>query len=95
MSVSPLTFEYDEKKARANLKKHGVSFLEAMTVFNDPQAATLPDEDHSEDESRLITIGLSEKHRVLYIVHTDRGAAIRLISARVTTTGEQRQYEED
>jgi uncharacterized DUF497 family protein len=62
-------FEYDSAKAAANLKKHGVSFAEAMTVFDDPLASTLPDVQHSEDETRFIPIGLSSRHRILFVVY--------------------------
>jgi uncharacterized DUF497 family protein len=71
-----LTFEFDARKAAANLNKHGVSFHEAMTVFDDPLAATLPDELHSEDEDRWITTGLSSGHRVLFISRSARRGRI-------------------
>ncbi len=61
----PVAFEYDPRKAATNLKKHGVSFLEAMTVFNDPLSSTLPDDQHSEDEPRWIVIGKSSRQRIL------------------------------
>lgn len=65
-----LIFAFDPRKAVLNLRKHGISFVEAMTVFNDPLAATLPDEDHSSLEERLITIGMSTSLRILRLVHT-------------------------
>jgi hypothetical protein len=89
------TFQYDPAKARRNLKKHSVSFDEALTVFYDPLAATLPDESHSGNESRFITIGLSARRRVLFVVHTEEPKGIRLISARLATATERRHYEED
>jgi len=61
-------FEFDSAKAASNLKKHGVSFAEAMTVFEDPLASTLPDDQHSLDENRFITVGMSFKHRLLFVV---------------------------
>jgi len=64
----PLAFQYDPRKAAINLRKHGVSFLEAMTVFGDPLSSTLPDDQHSEDESRWIVIGKSSSHRILFVV---------------------------
>jgi len=66
MSFPLLTFDFDPEKAASNLKKHGVSFREAMTVFDDPLAATFPDELHSEEEGRSITIGLSSRQRLLF-----------------------------
>jgi uncharacterized DUF497 family protein len=89
-----LTFQFDARKAAANLKKHGVSFREAMTVFDDPLAATFPDELHSEDEDRWITIGLSSKHRVLFISHLEHESTIRIIGARTANTTEIETYEE-
>ena len=61
-------FEFDLEKAARNLKKHGVSFAETMTVFNDPLASTLPDDQHSIEESRFITVGMSARHRILFVV---------------------------
>ena len=87
-------FEWDRYKAEANLRRHGVSFEEAQTVFTDPLSITLPDPDHSEDEERFIDIGMSDNHRVLVVVYTERGQRIRLISARKATPVERKQYEE-
>ena len=86
-------FEYDHAKAVANWKKHGVSFEEAMSVFVDPLASTLPDDQHSSEESRFITVGSSASNRLLFVVYTERGSRIRLIGARIATAREQRQYE--
>ena len=72
MNVPHLTFEFDPAKAAANLKKHGVSFDEARTVFNDPLAQTFPDELHSEDEDRSITLGLSSKPAAVRLTPVDR-----------------------
>jgi hypothetical protein len=87
-------FEFDPEKAARNLKKHGVSFAEAMTVFSDPLASTLPDDQHSIEESRFITVGMSARHRILFVVYTETTSGIRLIGARTATAVERRQYEE-
>ena len=87
-------FEYDERKAWINLKKHRVSFEEAMTVFTDPLSLTIPHPLHSEDEERRIIIGQSLKKRLIVVVHIDHGEKIRIISARRPTAGERKQYEE-
>ena len=89
-----LTFEWDEKKADENLRKHGVSFDEAKTVFNDPFSVTIYDPDHSNDEQRYIDIGLSLKGRLIVVSYCERGETIRLISSREATRKEQRDYEE-
>jgi hypothetical protein len=88
-------FEWDRHRAETNLRKHGVSFEEAQTVFTDPLSITLPDPDHSEDEERFIDIGTSDNRRVLVVVYTERGQRIRLISARKATPVERKQYEEE
>lgn len=90
----PLAFQYDSRKAAANLRKHKVSFQEAMTVFNDPLSSTLPDDQHSEDESRWIVIGRSSRQRILFVVYTETNSGIRLIGARAATAAEIQQYEE-
>ena len=69
-----MELEWDDAKAEANLRKHGVSFTEAMTVFGDPLSLTGYDPDHSDDEDRYITVGLSADGRLLIVSHTDRGA---------------------
>ena len=94
-----LLFEWDENKARENLKKHKVSFEEAKTVFNDPLLITFPDEEHSGTEDRYISIGTSAPNKVLLVIHTERETAedtliIRLISCRKATASEQKTYEE-
>ena len=89
-----LTFEWDEKKADENLRKHGVSFEEAKAVFNDPFSVTIYDPDHSSDEQRYIDIGLSLKGRLIVVLYCERGETIRLISSRKATREEQRYYEE-
>jgi hypothetical protein len=85
-------FEWDEEKAKVNLKKHKVSFDEATTVFSDPLSVTIPDPDHSPDEERYIDIGTSDKGRVLVVSYTERGTSIRIISCRKATPTERRHY---
>jgi uncharacterized DUF497 family protein len=90
-----MQFEWDPKKARSNLKKHGVSFEEAVTVFYDPLSATFDDPDHSSSEPRFITIGYSTGNRLLYVSHSDRGETLRIISARIATAHERKRHEEE
>lgn len=90
----PLAFEFDPRKAASNLKKHGVSFAEAMTVFDDPLAQTFPDELHSEEERRSITIGLSSRQRLLFTSHLEVDNRIRMIGARLADRTEREAYEE-
>jgi len=87
-------YEWDPKKAKANLREHGVAFEDAASVFLDPLAVTYPDPDHSSEESREITIGHSAKLGVIFLSHTQRGDRIRIISARKVTRRERKQYEE-
>jgi len=89
-----LIFEWDEKKAIANIKKHGISFEEASTAFADDLSITIDDPLHSKDENRLILIGKSKRFNTLVVVHIERGKAIRIISARKATRKEQKYYEE-
>lgn len=89
-----MIYEWDPDKARENLRKHGVSLEEAVTVFLDPLAVTYPDPDHSDDERREITVGHSEKQRVVFVSHTRRGKRTRMISARNATRKERKQHEE-
>ena len=89
-----MEFEWDKNKAITNLQKHKVSFSEAATVFGDPLSITFPDPDHSINESRFITIGLSTGGKIIILSHTDRDDNIRIISARKATRKEQRFYEE-
>jgi uncharacterized DUF497 family protein len=88
-------FEWDKQKAITNLRKHGVSFDEARTVFSDPFARIFDDPEHSLDEMREIIIGQSITQRLLIVSFAERGAAIRIISARPATKREQRDYEEN
>ena len=88
-----MEFEWDRAKAEHNLKKHRVRFDEGVTIFYDLMAATFDDPDHSSGERRLITIGYSSQHRLLVVVHTERGRKIRIISARKATAHERRNHE--
>lgn len=87
-------FEWDETKAVSNLRKHGVSFEEAASVFSDALAYTFIDPDHSVGEQRLLSFGLSQFGHLLAVVHCDRGRAIRIISARRATRYERGIYEQ-
>jgi uncharacterized protein len=92
-------FEWDPVKADSNLKKHAVTFEESATVFKDPNALSLFDPDHSENEDRWITLGLSEKARLLVVIHTflekrDGTVNIRIISSRKATKQESLTYGE-
>lgn len=89
-----MKFEWDKQKADTNLKKHGVTFQEAASVFGDVLSITYPDPDHSIRENRFITVGISRFGRVLIISHTDRGKNVRIINARKTTRKEHKYYEE-
>ena len=85
-------FEWDTGKAEANLRKHQVSF-EAQTVFTDDFSVAILDPDHSDEEDRLIIIGMSNKRRLLVVIYTERGKNIRLISARKAMHAEHEKYE--
>jgi uncharacterized DUF497 family protein len=89
-----MKFQWDPRKAKLNVAKHGVSFEEATTAFRDRLSATATDPDHSEDEKRFVTFGLSCKGRLLQISHTERGDLIRIINARLATKHERKIYEE-
>jgi hypothetical protein len=88
-----MDFEWNLKKAEINSQKHGVSFEEAAGVFGDYFSWTYPDLVHSINEPRYINIGLSDKNRLLIVVHTQRGETIRIISARPATKREKNYYE--
>ncbi len=88
-----MQFEWDREKAKKNLRKHRVSFDEAMTVFYDPLSATFDDPDHSDNEQRLITVGYSSRVRLLVVSHTERRKIIRIISARPATAHERKRHE--
>ena len=87
-------FEWDEEKAKTNLKKHKVSFDEAVTVFFDSFSITIPDPSHSVDEQRYVDVGSSDKGRLLVVVYTERRPRIRIISCRKATPSERSIYEE-
>jgi uncharacterized DUF497 family protein len=92
--MSTLRFEWDEHKANANVKKHGVTFEEARSVFVDERAKLIDDPDHSEDEDRFVLLGLSSSLRLLLVCHCYReeGKTIRIISARKATSRESKSY---
>jgi len=87
-------FEWNLEKSKKNIRKHEVDFEEASSVFDDPMFITVIDEEHSEDEERYITIGFSNKSRLLLVAHTERDDHIRIISARKATKNEEKFYEE-
>jgi len=90
-----LRFTWDHRKAAANRRKHGVSFEEAATAFGDPLSLTVPDPDHSAGEERFVLLGRSVGQRLLVVVHLERADdEYRIISARLATRSERRQYEE-
>jgi len=91
-------FDWDAAKAEANARKHSVTFESAMTVFRDPLALTVYDEEHSEQEERWVTIGRAENGQTLVVIHTfapttPGNAFVRIISARAATNPERQQYE--
>ena len=92
--MSTLRFEWDERKAAANAKKHGVSFDEARTAFFDERARLIDDPDHSQDDERFILLGLSSSLRMLLVCHCYRSAGnvIRIITARKATAHESKAY---
>ncbi len=90
-----LQFEWDEKKAQSNLRKHGISFEEATTAFGDTLSITIDDPLHSQNEDRLILIGLSEDLKTLVVVHVEKRDTVRIISARKASKREKQFYEEN
>ena len=90
-----MEFEWDATKAALNLRKHGISFAEATTVFNDPLSITVDDPAHSENEDRYLIIGMSNRSRLLIVSHQERGGRTRLISARELTAREREAYERE
>ena len=89
-----MEFEWDPNKSDANLKKHGISFHEAATVFGDPLALTFNDPDHFIGEHRFLTFGHSSMNRLMAVVHTERHGKTRIISARRATKQERKIYED-
>ena len=90
-----MAFEWNDEKARTNLEKHGVSFEEAQTVFDDDDAGIKDDPDHSVGEHREIIVGRAASRRLLLVSFTERGENIRIISARTATRRESTLYEEE
>lgn len=94
-----LLFEWDPAKAASNLRKHGLDFDTAAQVFHDPLALTLYDDDHSEQEERWITLGQVESRKLVVVAHTwrenDTTTRVRIISARLATKHEERQYQDE
>ncbi len=88
-----MKFEWDRDKEKWNIKKHAISFDEAVTVFYDPLSATFADPDHSIEEDRFVTVGYSSQGRLFVVSHTERGDAIRIISARPATVSERKRHE--
>ena len=88
-----MEFEWDDAKARANLRKHGISFEDASTAFYDALSVTIPDPDHSAGERRFLLIGVTLTGRLAVVSHTDRGRRIRIINARRATRRERTAYE--
>lgn len=89
-----MKLDWDTRKAAANLRKHGVSFQEAGTVFGDPMALTFDDPDHSVGERRLLTFGVTRTSKLLIVCHTEEAGVTRIISAREMNRRERRIYEE-
>ncbi len=87
-------FEWDWSKANINARKHGVTFFEAGTAFEDPFSITLADPDHSADEERFVLIGRTSQDRIVVVAHVLRGDNVRIVSARRANGGERSQYEE-
>jgi len=90
----PYQFEWDAEKAATNLRKHGVSFDEAVTAFGDPLSMLLPDPDHSVGEARYVVLGMSNVARLLVVAFVERPPRTRIISARLANRHERHDYEE-
>lgn len=88
-----MEFEWDPDKAAANVKKHGAEFSEAMTIFGDPMELTIADPDHSNDERRFLSIGMSAAGRLLVVAYTERDGRTRIINAREASSQERQSYE--
>ena len=100
LSIDPmaLRFEWDPEQARSNLRKHGLSFEDATTAFEDDRSLTLPDPSHSVGEERFILLGRTSAGRIVLVASTERGGdihTIRIISARLADRGERHNYEEE
>ena len=94
MTTKALRVEWDADKADINVRKHGVTFDEAVTALMDPLGLTVPDALHSEEEPRYVATGYSQLQRLLVVIYTDRGDAVRIVSAREATRREQKAYEQ-
>ena len=92
MYIITMSFEFDTTKAKSNLKKHGVAFSDLEPIFNDPFAITVEDED-AKGESRFITVGIDALGRITTVCWNERGENIRIISARLSSANERKQYE--
>lgn len=90
-----MEFEWDTDKAASNVAKHGVSFEEAASAFRDALSTTVPDPLHSGEEERHVLLGMSDKQRLLVVVHTEHDNKTRIISAREATRQERKQYENE
>ncbi|TYQ27118.1 MULTISPECIES: BrnT family toxin [unclassified Pseudanabaena] len=90
-----MLFDWDEEKAKSNLAKHGISFDEATSVFDDPLFLTFSDPEHSLQEQRFLIMGESARGRLLVVSYTDRKDITRLISARTATRKERKAYESE
>lgn len=88
-----MEFEWNPEKEQANIEKHGVDFAEATTVFVDPLELTIADPDHSVGEFRFLSMGRSSRNRILVVSYTERQERIRIVSARIASSKERRQYE--
>jgi len=86
-------FEWHAIKAESNFRKHGVTFNEAATIFEDDRALLADDSNHSDEEARFLLLGTSDRSRLLSVVHMERGSRLRIISARPATNEERRQYD--
>lgn len=89
-----MDFQWDSAKAASNLKKQGIAFPEAATLFSDPLALTFSDPDHSIGEHRLLTFGLTQTGKYVVVSHTELGSSMRIVSARLMTKQERTIYEE-
>jgi uncharacterized DUF497 family protein len=90
-----LNFTWDPAKAASNAKKHGVTFPEAATAFGDPLSLTVPDPNHSKGEARFLLMGLTSESRLVVVAHLEGQDSVHIISARLATRTERRDYEED
>ena len=88
-----MQFRWDSNREARNNAKHGVAFVEACTVFEDPLSSTVPDPEHSEGEARFLTFGVSTEGRPLVVAHTEQDDRIRIISSRLMTRRERQAYE--